>query len=177
MIFKVGQNVKRRDGAVVTIQEIATPPECGSYPIRAGDHWYYPDGRNCGGILQWDLMQILDSTGFDWDAFQVQLAKSTAICAKGKADIKAAVAAGQGKTPEEKSPIPVLGQIWRQGRNTVFMLQSSGSGTYVAACLGGGTDGCHIGGTSGSLSELVGRTDAKYVAKNLAEYLAAGGKL
>lgn len=113
---------------------------------------------------------------FNWSAFEKQLDKSTAICARGKSDIKAAIAAGKGVKFSE-NPDPQMGQIWKQGDDTIFMIQATGHNQYVAACLQKEYAGCHIGGIKSSMDELVRSTTAVFVANSLREYIAAGGKL
>ena len=62
---------------------------------------------------------------FDWKAFEEQIEKSTAICANGKRDIKAAISAGKGIKP---TPTVSPGQIWRHRVMGVWMVVGTSNG-------------------------------------------------
>ena len=111
---------------------------------------------------------VVSSSPFNFDAFHEVLQKSTAICAKGKADIAAAVAAGKGEKPKLT---PALGHVYLCG-GVPRILGCDHEGRPIVVDTKG-----KVQAWTGSWEYQIKRLGYTFAATSLASYVAGGGLL
>jgi galactose-1-phosphate uridylyltransferase len=110
---------------------------------------------------------------FDWTAFEKSLETSTAICAKGKADIKAAIAAGKGE--KSTTDYPTCG-LFRECHGQLRLVTEPKRGSFNVIDPMNST--VHWNGAAkDEIDEAKVDYGYTYLAPNLRDYLASGGKL
>jgi hypothetical protein len=173
--FKVGDKVR------VSQSSWLFEKEDKKYTLRAfdGRHWLldghpsYPHGayQDIGWLLPTDpTIKETAVTQFDFDAFNKVLQGSTAICARGKADIAKAVAAGKGGPEAVK---PKIGQIWvaPDGKPLIATHSNKAQREFFTYLHSGGY--CDYD----TLDLCVQGASLTFAAKSLKEYLDAGGMI